>query len=126
MIIRMGLDLIEIQRLRDIRAGVRDRFIHRVYTPAEITESEGREEYLAGRFAAKEAVAKALGCGIGPVRWQDIEITTAKLGAPQVTLYGAAKTLAATLGIHSWSISISHTASTAAASVVGWGQGEPA
>lgn len=121
MIIRTGLDLIEIDRLRNIRPGLRDRFLTRVYTQVEISESAGRDEYLAGRFAGKEAVAKALGCGIGPIRWQDVEITTDEAGAPRVSLYGEAKTIAAALGITAWSISISHTATVAAASVVGWG-----
>jgi holo-[acyl-carrier protein] synthase len=122
MILRTGLDLIEIERLRNIRPGLRERFLARVFTPSEITESAGRDEYLAGRFAAKEAVAKALGCGIGPIRWQDVEILTGEVGAPQVSLYGAAQTIAAQLGISNWSISISHTATVAAATVVGWGQ----
>ena len=121
MIIRTGLDLIEIDRLRNIRPGLRERFLVRVYTPAEITDSAGRDEYLAGRFAAKEAVAKALGCGIGPIRWQDVEIIADEAGAPKVLLHGAAQIIAAQFGISGWSISISHTASVAAASVVGWG-----
>ncbi len=124
MIIRTGLDLIEIERLHNIRPGLRERFLARVYTPAEIAESAGRDEYLTGRFAGKEAVAKALGCGIGPIRWQDVEILTDKVGAPQVSLHGAAQTIAEQLGISSWSISISHTASVAAATVVAWGQSD--
>ncbi len=77
---------------------------------------------LAARFAAKEAVAKALGCGIGEVRWQEIEILRDDARAPVLYLHGAAETLAAALGLTTWSLSISHTQSQAVAFVVALGK----
>jgi holo-[acyl-carrier protein] synthase len=76
---------------------------------------------LAVRFAAKEAVAKTLGTGIGDVGWKEIEIGRAKSGAPVLNLYGSAARLAKSLGIASWAISLSHTRVIAIASVIAIG-----
>ncbi len=72
--LRSGIDLIEIARLEGIRPEIRERFLRRVFTIQELEDARDSNLHLAGRFAAKEAVAKALGCGIGPVSWQEIEI----------------------------------------------------
>ena len=78
---------------------------------------------LAARFAAKEAVMKALGVGLGAFAFHDVEVDRAPSGAPIVHLYGRAAGLAAQKGAESWLISLSHTASTAAAIVLALGQG---
>jgi holo-[acyl-carrier protein] synthase len=121
--LRSGIDLIEIQRLADVNPAIRARFLQRVYTPGELEDSGGRFESLAGRFAAKEAVAKALGTGIGPIRWQDIEIRRGAGGAPQLTLHGKARTIAEHLGLNTWSVSISHGRTYATAIAVAIGPG---
>ena len=117
-----GVDLIEILRIREAieRHGV--RFLERVFTPKELAEVGGQPPSLAARFAAKEAVAKALGCGIGSVRWQEIEILRSPAGQPTLHLYGAASQLAAEGNLTAWSISLSHTQEYAIALAVASGQ----
>ena len=109
MILRTGVDMIEIARLDTLQPRIRTRFLARVFTPLELGESEGRSQSLAGRFAAKEAVAKALGCGIGPISWQEIEIQRGSSGEPRLQLTGKAQVLAHELGLENWSVSISHS-----------------
>ena len=118
MTLRTGIDLIEIERLANINPKIRARFLARVYTPAELALFETSNISLAGRFAAKEAVAKALGSGIGAVHWQDIEIGQGPQGEPILKLHGAARQLADDQGLLTWSISISHTATHAVAMAV--------
>ncbi len=121
IILRTGVDLIEISRIEEVVARHGKRYLERIYTPAEL-EQFGREaESLAGRFAAKEAVAKALGCGIGAVSWKEIEVLGDEQNAPGLTLYGAAAQKAKELGLQTWSVSISHSMSHAVAFVVAAG-----
>jgi holo-[acyl-carrier protein] synthase len=116
MIISTGVDLAEVDRIRaaleDARIGL--RFRARVYTAREIAYCEkkqrGKYESYAGRFAAKEAVMKALGRGWGAkVRWLDIEVARARSGKPEIVLHGKTAQLAAELGIQRWALSITHT-----------------
>lgn len=108
MNLRSGIDIIEISRLDEVNPVIRQRFIQRVYTATEIAQARDRTEALAGLFAAKEAVSKALGTGIGRVHWQDIEILHLASGQPEVKLHGQAKIVAEQSGLFAWSISISH------------------
>ena len=119
--LRTGIDLIEIDRLETLNPRIRERFMERVYTTNELEDSRGGWASLAGRFAAKEAVAKALGCGIGPVVWKEIEIRRGTQGEPVLELHGKARQMAGELGLHTWSISISHTRTHAAAVAVALG-----
>ena len=82
---------------------------------------ENAQNSLAGRFAAKEAAAKALGCGIGEVTWKEIEILGDEQNAPVLTLHGAAEAKAKELGLTTWSVSISHSQSHSVAFVVAIG-----
>ena len=116
-----GIDLLEIDRLRDAIATHGERFLQRVFTPRELEADAKKVESLAGRFAAKEAVAKALGCGIGDVSWKEIEILRTESGAPQLVLHGAAERMAKELGLTSWSLSLSHSQSHAVAAAVAIG-----
>jgi holo-[acyl-carrier protein] synthase len=118
MILRSGVDLLEIQRMRETLQRHGDHFLARIYTPAERTLCNGNTASLAARFAAKEAVSKALGTGVGDVGWHDIEILRAAGGAPVLLLHGNAQALAEKLGLHNWSISLSHTREYAVAMVV--------
>lgn len=113
-----GIDLIEIQRVADVVERQGRRFLQRIYTPRELADCGGRSESLAARWAAKEATAKALGCGIGEVGFQEIEVQRAESGAPSLHLYGAAAKLAENQGLETWSISLSHSRSHAIAMVV--------
>ena len=121
MILRTGVDLIEIGRIEEVIARHGKRYLERVYTPAELEQLGHEAESLAGRFAAKEAVAKALGSGIGAVTWKDIEVLGDEENAPGLTLHGAAAQRANELGLTTWSVSISHSMSHAVAFVVAVG-----
>jgi holo-[acyl-carrier protein] synthase len=125
VILRSGIDLIEIERVSDALERHGDRFLQRIYTPAELAECDidfyQHAPSLAARFAAKEATAKALGTGIGDVSWQEIEILHESSGQPVLNLYHRAQQLAASLGLVTWSLSISHTHSHAVAVVIAIG-----
>lgn len=123
MILRTGVDIVEIQRLEQVNPAIRERFIRRVFTPLEIELARGSYASLAGRFAAKEAVSKALGTGIGPVSWQEIEIRRDSSGAPVLYLHGRASEIAHLLGLTLWSVSISHGRTHAVAMAVALGEG---
>jgi holo-[acyl-carrier protein] synthase len=116
--LRSGVDLIEVSRVAETIARQGERFLHRCFTAQELADCAGQAPSLAARFAAKEAVAKALGCGIGDVRWLDIEIRRDARGGPVLVLHDAAQTLAQQLGLTEWSISLSHTQEHAVAMVV--------
>ncbi len=121
MILRSGIDTIEISRLKEIQPEIRKRFISRVFTAEEIAQARNRNDVLSGLFAAKEAVSKALGTGIGRVAWQDIEIIHLISGQPTVRLHGHAKIVAERLGLEEWSVSISHDRNKAVALAVAIG-----
>ena len=116
MIISTGVDLAEVGRIQaaieDARIG--KRFRGRVFTADEIAYCEkkqrGKYESYAGRFAAKEAVMKALGRGWGAkVRWLDIEVARARSGKPEIVLHDKTAELAAELGIRRSALSITNT-----------------
>ena len=121
MILRTGVDLIEINRVAEVIARHGKRYLERIYTLAELEQCGKRTESLAGRFAAKEAVAKALGCGIGDVGWKEIEILGDERNAPMLTLHGAAALKASELGLTTWSVSLCHSMTHAVAMAVGIG-----
>ncbi len=125
MLLRTGVDLIEIARIEEVVRRHGPRYLERVYTEAELEQASGQAESLAGRFAAKEAAAKALGTGIGEVGWKEIEILGDEQNAPALNLHGAAATLAKRLGLTTWSVSISHSMSHALAFVVAIGGEAP-
>ena len=118
MKIATGVDLIEIDRIVEVIARHGNHYLQRIYTPAELEQCGKRAESLAGRFAAKEAVVKALGSGIGDITWKEIEILGDENNAPKLTLTGAAKQREDSLGLTSWSVSISHSQSHSVAFVV--------
>ena len=116
--LRTGVDLIEIERFSAAYQRYEQRFLQRLFTPTELEENGKNLASLAGRFAAKEAVAKALGTGIGHVTWHDIEICRGDSGEPILHLHGAAEKLAAEQHLEGWSLSLSHTQEHAIAFVV--------
>ena len=117
-----GIDMIEIDRIENSINRNGETFLKRVFTKQEIEDCMGRVESLAARFAAKEATVKALGCGIGKVTWQDIEIINNPDGQPEVNLYNTAKEIANKLNLGTWSISLSHTKQLAIAMFVAIGK----
>ena len=106
-----GVDLIEIARIEVVLSRQGNAWLERIFTPAELEYCGKRAESLAGRWAAKEAVAKALGSGIGDVSWQEIEILGDEQKAPRLMLHGNAEKKAKELGLTNWSVSISHNQS---------------
>jgi holo-[acyl-carrier protein] synthase len=117
-----GIDLVEVAELRRWIEDPRDPLLPRCFIQAELAEIGNgidRVERLAGRFAAKEAVLKALGTGFGSgVAFRDVVITRSPGSPPEVHLAGGAAEAAASLGITGWRLSISHAAGLAMASVV--------
>jgi holo-[acyl-carrier protein] synthase len=113
-----GIDLIEIMRVEGAIKRHGDQFLERIYTPKELALFGKSLESLAVRFAAKEAVVKALGCGIGAVSWLEIEILRDDMDAPVLVLHGNALQRATLLGYQNWSVSLSHTDLHAIALVV--------
>lgn len=123
-IIGIGVDVIEVGRIRDLMERKGDRLHGRVFTDIEMDAAKGGHyDRLAGRFAAKEAVAKALGQGISGIGWNEIEIRNEPSGKPYVHLLGRALDLAKELGVESVLISISHTNTLAIAFAVAIGGG---
>lgn len=124
----IGVDLIEVVRIEQAVARWGDRFLRRVYTPAEIEYCASRANSLAARWAAKEAVSKALGTGWAPqtpheagwIDWAEIEIERRPSGEPGLRLHGKAQARAELLGIRDWKLSLSHTREHAIAMVLGW------
>jgi holo-[acyl-carrier protein] synthase len=123
MIIGHGIDLCGVERIRRMIRDHGDHFLDRTYTPAEVAyarrRKKGFEETLAGRFAAKEAVMKALGTGWREgVEFKGIEILNEPSGRPYVVLSGTTAEKAWALGITHWHITITHTEDLAIASAV--------
>jgi holo-[acyl-carrier protein] synthase len=116
-----GIDLIEIERVEKAIERHGQRFLRRIFTPAELAECGQRVDSLAARFAAKEAVAKALHTGIGRISWQEIEIEHGPANEPLLRLSGMAACVAGELGLDAWSISLSHTSTHALAMVTATG-----
>ena len=114
-----GVDIIEIARIKDVAERHGERFLKRVYTPGEVAYCRGRAPQLASRFAAKEAVMKALGTGTTGVGWRDIEVVRGRGGPPTIRLHGRALRRAETMGIDNLAVSLSHSREFAVASVVG-------
>ncbi len=115
----IGVDIIETERVAQSIARFGDRFLNRVYTEHELAYCQGQVGSLAARWAAKEATAKALGCGIGRVSWREIEVVGASNQRPVLRLHGAAAELAGQLGIFEFAISLSHAREYAVAFVMG-------
>ena len=116
---RVGVDIIEIERIQRIVDRWGQRFLRRIYTEAELDLCRNRVPELAARFAGKEAVMKALGTGRRGLSWRDIEILPNRRRAPLVFLHGRARRRARKLGIGELAISLSHSRDYAVASVVG-------
>lgn len=123
-VVSVGVDVVEIQSLeRDLELGG-DRFVERIYSVHERSYCEGRVEQLATRFAAKEAIAKALGTGIRGVDWHDLEVRSERTGQPVVVLHGKAARVAAEEHIEAIAISLCHTGAHAVAVAIGVGANE--
>lgn len=115
----IGVDIIEIDRVRQAIERWGERFLHRIYTDAELKLCRGKAESLAVRFAGKEAAVKALGTGMRGIAWKDIEILAEPSGKPLVNLYRHAREKTEDLGLTGLAISLSHSRNNAVAVVAG-------
>ncbi len=115
----IGIDIIEIARIKKAIARWGEGFLHRVYTEPELKLYHKKPSSLAARFAGKEAVIKALGTQVKGIRWKEIEILSDSSGKPLVHLYGKAQNQADSLGLDELAISLSHSKEYAVAFVVG-------
>jgi holo-[acyl-carrier protein] synthase len=116
--VRSGVDIVEVTRIDEAILRHGDRFFERFFTLQELVDAHGHTPALGARFAAKEAVAKALGTGIGKVGWKDIEIINGPQKEPLLRLHGEAARVSESLGITTWSVSLTHTHEHAAAVAV--------
>jgi holo-[acyl-carrier protein] synthase len=119
MILGIGIDIIEVERIRASYEKFGEKFLTRILHPNEISyclSHKAPAPFLAVRFAAKEAISKAFGTGIGTqLAWQDMEVTRRKSGEPYVILYGGGLALLQARGASHVLISLSHTQTYAAA-----------
>jgi holo-[acyl-carrier protein] synthase len=118
-----GIDLVEDARIAGMVEEHGDRFIERIFTRGEQADSAAgagwRAERLAARFAAKEAVLKALGTGWrGGIAWTDVEVVKEPSGRPGVALHGEALAAAGRLGVAHWHLSLSHAGGFSMASAI--------
>ena len=122
MILGTGIDLIEVARIAASYARFGERFVHRVLRPDEIAYCLAHQHpapFLAVRFAAKEAVSKAFGTGIGAsLGWHDIEVRRKESGEPFVVLHGKGAELLAARGARQLHLSLTHTENYAAATAI--------
>lgn len=137
MTIHLGTDIVYIPRIQAALDRFGERFLARIYTGAEQQDcavknfdrlnpnqrlNQTSVARLAGRWAAKEAVVKALGTGWHGVRYTDVEIQRSSTGAPQVFLYGTAAELVASWGSCLWQVSISHDGDYCTATAIAWSE----
>ena len=131
MILGVGMDIIEVSRVNGVYERYGERFLHRILRPAEIAYCLAYPRpgpHLAARFAAKEAIAKAFGTGLGkPLGWQDMEVLNRESGEPYVLLQEPGLRLLASRGANRLHLSLSHTEHYAAAVAIleGAASGEP-
>ena len=123
MSLSVGVDIIELDRVQRAVERYDQRFLARIYTPQEIARYRHRLPELAARFAAKEAVSKALGVGMRVlsregIHWKDVEVVGDHRGKPIVRLFGRAAERAEELGLTEWAVSLTHTKEHALAFVV--------
>jgi holo-[acyl-carrier protein] synthase len=121
-IVGIGFDIVETARIKQALEKFGDRFLKRIFLPAEVAYCQSMkfpELHLAARFAAKEALSKAFGTGIGKtIGWRDLEIVKRMSGEPEVVLHDGAERLAIKLGIKQVLVSLSHTKNYGAANAL--------
>jgi holo-[acyl-carrier protein] synthase len=115
---RIGVDIIEVARIDGALERFGNRFLERIYTGPELTLCKDKANRLAARFAAKEAVMKALGTGVKGVSWREIEVLSKPSGEPEIRLYGKARIIANGLGLDEFAVSLSHSKEYAVATVI--------
>jgi holo-[acyl-carrier protein] synthase len=127
VVVGIGIDIVEIARIRQLMERWRERFLQRVFTEAELAYALGRHDpaqHLAARFAAKEATLKALGTGLSMgVRWREMEVRRARGERPRLALSGRTAELGEARGIRRLHVSLTHDGGLAVAQVLAEGEG---
>ena len=118
MSVSVGVDIVEIERIKKAVSVYNDVFLTRVYTNTELNYCKNKPSRLAARFAAKEAVMKVLGIGALGMNWREIEVVSTENGPPEIQLYGKIKDKASVIGITGLSLSLSHEKKYAVACVI--------
>ena len=118
MSVSVGVDIVEIERIKKAVSVYNDVFLTRVYTNMELDYCKNMPSRLAARFAAKEAVMKVLGIGALGMNWREIEVISTENGPPEIQLYGKIKDKASVIGITGLSLSLSHEKKYAVACVI--------
>jgi len=125
LIIGCGIDLVKIERIEKIIKRWGNNFNSRMFTPLERDyckkKNDNKFQSYAGKFAAKEALLKALGLGLKGVNWKEIEVTNSELGEPIINTSGKLKNIALAKGVNKYFVSISHTKEYAIAQVIAEG-----
>jgi holo-[acyl-carrier protein] synthase len=122
--VRVGIDTVSVARIGESLAAFGERFLQRLFTPQEIADARAvagvtaQHERIAARFAAKEAVIKALDLPQAGIGWREIELVRGPGGRPALALHGRTAELARAAGVRSWAVSISHERDHACAAVV--------
>src|SRR5947199_3802851 len=116
--VAVGIDIIEVGRVRKVFEKHGERFLSRVFTSNEVRQCRGKVSRLAGRFAAKEAISKALGTGLHGVAWREMEVVQLRSGRPTVRLHGAASRRAQQLGLSAFDVSIADLAQFSIATAI--------
>lgn len=116
---QIGVDIIEIGRIRESVSRWGTRFLSRIYTQRELAICKGNIDSLAARFAGKEAVMKALNSGQDSIVWREIEILSEENGKPKLILHGKALQMLDSLGLKALEISLSHSRDNAIALAIG-------
>jgi holo-[acyl-carrier protein] synthase len=117
--VALGIDMIEVERIHTVFAHHGERFLKRVFTEEEIAQCHNKVQRLAGRFAAKEAISKALGTGMHGIAWHEMEVVQLVSGRPTVRLYGNAMRRAHQLGLSAFDVSIADLAQFSIAIAIG-------
>lgn len=129
MVLGIGIDIVEIARVRRLMERWQERFLRRVFTDEELAYAHARRdpaEHLAARFAAKEATLKALGTGLSMgVRWREMEVRRVRGQRPTLALSGRTAELGAARGIRRLHVSLTHDGGLAVAQVLAEGEGAP-
>ena len=122
MIVGIGIDIVEIARIKEVYLRHRERFLRRILTPAEsayVLQYKDPSERLAGRWAAKEAALKALGTGLAAgIGWREVEILPGAGGKPELVLHGQAAERARELRAVKHHVTITHSGLLAVAQVI--------
>jgi holo-[acyl-carrier protein] synthase len=116
----IGVDIVEIGRIGEAISNWNAHFLNRIYSEAELKQCEHRLPSLAARFAAKEAVIKALGSGFIGSGWKDIEVLSHQDGSPYIKLHGNILDKASRLGLKNFAVSLSHCRDYAVAMLVSY------